>query len=84
MQPLDKICSNYELNDVVFMKVDVEGAELEVLGSAVNILSSSLVAIRSEVNFIPTRLTQPLYCDIENFLRQYNFFPMDFLFLDRW
>ena len=73
-----------DFDDAIYMKIDVEGLELEILRSAGNLLSSSILAVRAEVFFINTRVGQPLYCDIESYMRSYGFVPMGFLLLRHW
>lgn len=82
--PLDEFLEANSLTNVVHAKIDVEGAELEVLQSADRLLSSTLLSLRLEVSFLKTRTGQPCYGDIEVFLRNYQFIPMDFLELHYW
>lgn len=82
--PLDDFLAAHSLHQVVHAKIDVEGAELEVLQSAPRLLASTLVSLRLEVSFLRTRAGQPSYGDIEVFLRDYHFIPMDFLELHYW
>lgn len=82
--PLDEAARKYALKDAVYIKLDVEGLELEILESAPELLSSAIVAIRVEVGFAPTRVGQPCYCEIEAFLRRHGFVPMDFVDLHWW
>jgi FkbM family methyltransferase len=81
---LDEICAEYGIADAAFMKVDVEGCELEVFRSAPALLSTELLVVRCEVAFVPTRIGQPGYCELAEFMRSYHFVPMDFLFLHHW
>jgi FkbM family methyltransferase len=66
---LDYLLSEYvQINQVNWIKIDVEGAELEVLKGAHYILSNSkdvriLIEIHGEANYDP----------IKKFLRSYNF-----------
>jgi FkbM family methyltransferase len=82
--PLDTFLKAENLHDISFMKIDVEGLELEIMQSASELLSSSLLAIRSEVAFITTREKQPTYADIDLFLRDYHFQPVGFAELHHW
>jgi FkbM family methyltransferase len=82
--PLDTAATRYRLTDAVYMKIDVEGLELEVLNSAPKLLSGSMLAIRCEVLFLHGRQGQPFYADIEMFLRGHGFVPMEFLELHHW
>lgn len=55
-----------------FLKLDVQGAELDVLRGAERSLES-IVAIQTEVEFVPIYKDQPLFADIDQFLRQRGF-----------
>jgi FkbM family methyltransferase len=81
---LDSVCAEHGIGDAAYLKVDVEGYELEVFRSAPELLSRGLLAIRCEVSFMPVRVGQPAYCEVESFLKDYGFVPMDFLFLHHW
>lgn len=55
-----------------FLKVDVQGGELLVLEGAVECLRS-ILAVHVEVEFLPLYKDQPLFADIDNFLRAQGF-----------
>jgi hypothetical protein len=55
-----------------FIKIDIQGAELMALGNALNRLRDVCV-IQIEVNFVPMYIDQPLFSEIEQFLRQNGF-----------
>lgn len=82
--PLDEFLAANSLSKVAHAKIDVEGAELEVLQSATRLLTTTLLSLRLEVSFLATRIGQPSYGDIEAYLRNYHFVPMDFLELHYW
>lgn len=67
-----------ELNgEVDILKLDLQGYELEALKGAEKILDSvKLVLI--EVEFIPMYKNQPLFSDIDLFLRQHSFRLLNF------
>ncbi|WP_431857365.1 FkbM family methyltransferase [Azospirillum sp.] len=67
-----------EIGAVDFLKIDVQGAELDVLRGAGRILSNTLV-IHTEVEFIPIYASQPLYSDIDVFLRGHGFLLHKFI-----
>ncbi|MFH1481612.1 MAG: FkbM family methyltransferase [Pseudomonadota bacterium] len=60
-------CSNSD-----YIKIDVQGAELDVLRGAINTLTDALV-LEVEVEFVPLYKNQPLFSDIDCFLRDNNF-----------
>ena len=55
-----------------YLKLDVQGAELDVLRGAQERLRS-VVAIQTEVEFVPIYRGQPLFADIDQFLRARGF-----------
>jgi len=55
-----------------FIKVDVQGGELNILKHGVRTLSSALI-VESEVEFLPVYKDQPLFCDIQAFMRDQGF-----------
>ena len=83
-RPLDDVIADYGIVNPVYMKIDVEGFELEILKGAEDLLSSSLLAIRSEIAFLPTRLEQPDFGEISAYLKPFGFMPMGFLYLATW
>ena len=82
--PLDVAAEEHNFPDAVYLKVDVQGVDLEVLTSAPRLLSQSLLAVRTEVSFLPMYKGEPVYKDIEACLRDYGFMPMDFVELHHW
>ena len=64
-----------------FLKIDVEGAELEVLEGAEVILSDSVLGVRIEVELNPLYKNQePTYGEVNKRLREKGF---EFLFFDK-
>ncbi|CAO3439661.1 hypothetical protein [Azospirillum doebereinerae] len=61
-----------ELDAIDFLKIDVQGAELDVLRGANKLLSKTLI-VHTEVEFIPMYKDQPLYSDVDIFLRERGF-----------
>ena len=55
-----------------FIKIDTQGAELDVLLGAGELLNGCL-AIEAEVMFSPLYIGQPLFADVDTFLRQSGF-----------
>jgi len=66
-----------------FLKLDAEGAELEILQAAPAALAN-LVGIKTEVSFLPLRTGQPLAADIDRFLRGQGFILMDYSGFAHW
>ncbi len=59
--------------DVHFLKLDVEGAEYEVLKGSTRLLSTSVIGIRAEVLFAPIYTGARLFGDLHHFLLEYGF-----------
>lgn len=55
-----------------FIKIDVQGAELSVLAHGARALSSATV-VQTEVEFLPLYKNQPLFGDMQCFLRDHGF-----------
>ncbi len=69
-----------EIEDLDYLKIDIQGAELMVFENAVEKLSDCLV-IQTEVEFLPMYKNQPLFSEVEQFLRSqgfifHRFFPL--------
>lgn len=82
--PLDMFADQNALPKISFIKIDVEGFELEILKSAEQMLAASVVALRTEVSFFPLREGQPLFCDMADYLKTFDFIPMGFAELHHW
>jgi len=54
------------------LKIDIQGAELMVMQNAVTSLQNALF-IQTEVEFVPLYVDQPLFSDVDLFLRQHGF-----------
>jgi FkbM family methyltransferase len=67
-----------------FMKLDVEGAELDVLEGAEHALSRSLLGLSVEVWFHEEHTGRPLFGDIDAYLRDLGFVLFDLRQLNRW
>lgn len=59
-----------------FLKLDVQGGELDVLAGAESALKN-IVVVHTEVEFAPLYLGQPLFADIDTFLRARDFELID-------
>ena len=65
------------------IKLDVQGAELDVLKGATNSLAHTL-AIDIEVEFCELYKDQPLFDQVFSFLRKSGFEFIDFTYIYRW
>jgi FkbM family methyltransferase len=80
---IDEAIARFELPPPHYLKLDIEGAELEVLASGEKALTSTL-ALKTEVSFIPMRRQQPLATDVDVFLRDRGFHLVDFIRAVHW
>lgn len=67
-----KIDDITEIDDVDFIKMDIQGGELSVFQNASRILSEALV-IQTEVEFVELYKGQPMFADVDTFLRKNGF-----------
>jgi FkbM family methyltransferase len=61
-----------EISDIDFIKIDVQGSELAVFKNASRALSSALL-IQTEVEFVELYKGQPMFADVDTFLRARGF-----------
>jgi FkbM family methyltransferase len=61
-----------EIGDIDFIKIDVQGSELAVFKNASRTLSSALL-IQTEVEFVELYKGQPMFADVDTFLRTSGF-----------
>lgn len=69
---LDYFATRNDVGCVDFIKIDIQGAELDVFRGGPATLSKTL-AIVSEVEFIPQYIDQPLFGDVCRFLVEQSF-----------
>ena len=74
---LDDHLQSHGLADVDFVKVDTQGSELLVLQGASRVLESSVVGVEVEVEFTPIYSGQPLFADVDAFMRGLGFLLFD-------
>ena len=65
---LDRFVADHGLGDIDFLKIDVQGAELDVFQGGANALRSALFIV-CEVEFVPIYERQPLFGDVDAWLR---------------
>lgn len=66
---LDRQLREHSLADVDFIKVDTQGSELMVLHGASETLASPMFGVEVEVEFAPVYRDQPLFAEVDQFLR---------------
>ena len=68
---LDEFIEEKKINEIDFIKIDVQGAELDIFKGAEKCLQKTL-AVVSEVGFISLYKNQPLFGDISSYLNNKN------------
>lgn len=61
-----------QVREVDYLKLDVQGAELDVIEGAAEVLSHALV-VHTEVEFVPLYVGQPLFAEVDQALRRKGF-----------
>ncbi len=74
---LDNLIRAHGIADIDFVKVDTQGSELFVLQGAAGALASSVVGVEAEVEFTPIYRDQPLFADVDAFMRGLGYFLFD-------
>ena len=74
---LDNFCQEEGIDEIDFMQIDVQGADLDVLEGATKILDCGTLAIQIEVEFSHLYTNQPLFADVDTFLRKHDFTLFD-------
>jgi len=69
---LDVFCQQEGIESIDFLQVDVQGADLQVLQGAEQILKTVL-AVQAEVEFSHLYVNQPLFADVDTYLRAQDF-----------
>ena len=75
---LDYFVKKKNIGEIDFIKIDVQGAELDVFKGATNTLENVLKIV-TEVEFIPHYIDQPLFGDVCNYLEKFNLMFNKFL-----
>jgi hypothetical protein len=81
---LDDLCQKEKIENIDFLQIDVQGADLDVLQGAIDTLQETVVAIEIEVEFSPLYQDQPLFADVDRFLRREGFIFFDLHTDDPW
>ena len=80
---LNDLVAKGSLSKASYIKIDIEGAELDMLEGAEAGLAST-VALRIEASFLEQRICQPLIWDIVDWVRQHDFEVVDIVDIHRW
>jgi FkbM family methyltransferase len=74
---LDNFCASEGVEEIDFLQIDVQGADLNVLQGTTQLLQRSGLVIQIEVEFAHLYKNQPLFSDIDTFLRKQGFTLFD-------
>jgi FkbM family methyltransferase len=75
--------SDLNIGQIDFIKLDIQGGELNVLQGIGNKLTNT-IGLEIEVEFLELYKNQPTYGDLNNFLLNFNFEFFDFTTLTKW
>jgi FkbM family methyltransferase len=70
---LDNQVREHKIGDVDFVKLDTQGSELFILKGAEQILRDSTFGLEIEVEFTQIYQDQPLFSDVDHFVRKFGF-----------
>lgn len=70
---LDNQIIKNNIKDIDFIKIDTQGSELFILQGSKKLLEGDVFGLDLEVEFIKLYQNQPLFSDIDEFLRQFGF-----------
>jgi FkbM family methyltransferase len=74
---LDAQLSTIGLSRVDVLKLDTQGTELPILRGATDLLSRGVIAVDVEVEFSQLYEGQPLFADVDTYLRRFDLALMD-------
>jgi FkbM family methyltransferase len=74
---LDTFCQTEGIESIDFLQVDVQGADIEVLQGGSTILKNSILAVQVEVEFSHLYVNQPLFADVDTYMRSCGFTLFD-------
>jgi len=69
----DSFASDNGIDYVDFVKLDTESVELDILKGAIGSLRKSILGLSIEIWFQPWHRGQPVFCDVDSFLRPLGF-----------
>jgi FkbM family methyltransferase len=74
---LDECLTRHRIDAADFLKLDTQGSELDILHGAMGTLQAQTVGVQVEVEFAPMYVGQPLFADVDAFLRDNGFALFD-------
>lgn len=67
---LDTLKADGEIEDLDFIKIDVQGAELDILRGGKQLLADGVLGVEIEVEFVELYKGQPLFGAVDEFVRK--------------
>ncbi|MEK9644343.1 MAG: FkbM family methyltransferase [Alphaproteobacteria bacterium] len=80
---LEEALKQAKFDSADFLKIDIEGPELEVLEASSEAVRD-LLCLKVEASFVPFRFDQPLAADLDRFIRAQGFELFDILGARHW
>jgi len=74
---LDTTLRKHQIRDVDFLKLDTQGNELSILIGSRDHLRECVLGLKVEVEFLEMYRDQPLFADVDTFVRAHGFQLMD-------
>lgn len=74
---LDDYFPQNGIADIDFLELDTQGSELDILHGAQNFLKNLLIAVKVEVEFAEMYQKQPMFGDVDSWLRSHGFMLFD-------
>jgi FkbM family methyltransferase len=74
---LDSFLPKFGVKQIDFLDLDTQGSELEILHGAGAFLSADIAAVKCEVEFSPLYQEQPMFSDVDAYLRRFGFMLFD-------
>ena len=74
---LDNQFTIHHIEDTDFIKVDTQGSELFILAGAVDTIKNHVFGVEVEVEFVEMYQNQPLFSDVDSFMRRQGFWLFD-------
>ncbi len=74
---LDNQFKIQRITDSDFIKIDTQGSELFILEGAVNTIKNHVFGVEVEVEFVEMYQNQPLFSDVDSFMRKQGFWLFD-------
>ena len=83
-ETLDAALQQAGVQDIDFIKLDTQGSELFILQGAAETLRREALGVEVELEFTQVYKDQPLFGDVDQFLRNSGFALFDFVDVARW